>query len=137
MRKTGKFAVEFSGNRGYINIENPLPSPRELALIYMVTGPAPSIYPKTKISIANSGQDPIIVDPTDTLYDYPVHVQQMVVIGNANPGMNKVTFTPLETTEKPFRLVGYAITNEGRKVMELGPRPLSAARIKVKQKMLA
>ena len=55
MHKTGKFALEFRGKGGYINIENTLPNPRELDLIYMVTGPAPSIYPKTKISIANSG----------------------------------------------------------------------------------
>ena len=119
-----KFALEFTGKRGYINIENPLSGPRELALTFMVTGPAPSIYPKTKISIANSRQKPVIVDPTDKFYDYPVHVQKTLVVGNVNPGMNKVIFTPLETTERPFRLVGYAITNESGKISGMWSKPI-------------
>ena len=124
MHKTGKFALEFNITQGYINIENPLPGPRELALTFMVTGPAPSIYPKTKILIENSGQKEIIVDPTDTFYDYPVHVQQILVVGIVNPGINTVVFTRLEVTKKPFRLVGYAITNESRKISKIWSRPM-------------
>ena len=78
----------------------------------MATGPAPSIYPKTKIFIWGSGQESIIVDPTDTRYSYPVHVQHTTVVGKVNPGMNMVLITSLETKENPFRLVGYAIANE-------------------------
>lgn len=124
-RYGGKFALEFNIEGGYIIIENPLNGPRELALTFMVTGPAPSIYPKTKISIVKSGQKPIIVDPTDTFYDYPVHVQQTLVVGQVNPGMNEVLFIPLETTDQPFRLVGYAITNESRNMSTMWERPMS------------
>jgi len=104
----GKFALEFAHGEGFINIENPFSEPRELALTYMVIGPA-SIYPKTKISIKSSGQESIIIDPTDTTYDFPVHVQHTTVVGKVNPGMNMVLITPLERKENPFRLVGYAM----------------------------
>ena len=54
----------------------------------------------------------------------------MVVIGNINPGMNKVIFTPLETTEKSFWLLGYTITNEDRNTMKFRTKSVLAARKK-------
>lgn len=123
-RYGGKFGLNFPMKDGEITINNPFDSPRELALSYMTTGPAPSIYPKTKLSIEMSNQEPIVVDPTDTFYDYPVHVQFTVVIGEINPGLNKILIEPLEVKQKPFRLVGYSITNESKNMSRMYDKPI-------------
>jgi len=119
----GKYALEFPFGRGYIDIENPFSGPRELTLSYMTTGPAPSIYPKTKIKIG--GQKSMVVDPTDTYYSYPVHVQCPLVIGTVNPGMNKVFIIPLEKKLKLFRLIGYSITNESKNISKMWTRAIA------------
>merc|ERR1712157_499229 len=60
----GKYALEYYKD-GHILIDNPFDGPRELALTFMTTGPAPSIYPMTEISFVSSRQVSIILDPTD------------------------------------------------------------------------
>jgi len=141
----GKFSLEFPykgnsnvkevdfdwSNEGYITINNPFDGRRELSITYMTTGPAPSIYPKTILWIENpekskehSFNEMIEVDPTDKFYEYPVHVQFSKVIGVIPQGISKIYIHPLEAKDKPFRVVGFSITNESKKISNMYSRPM-------------
>lgn len=109
--KNRKYAIELrkKGSTAML-IHNPFDGPRKLYLTYMSTFPN-RLYPK--VSVYMSGQpeeNKIIIDPVAP-YDFPVHVQDTQEVGNIRPGRNVLKIEPLEQTDKPFRLVGFAITN--------------------------
>eukprot|EP00549_Striatella_unipunctata_P008920 CAMPEP_0118686544 /NCGR_PEP_ID=MMETSP0800-20121206/7871_1 /TAXON_ID=210618 ORGANISM="Striatella unipunctata, Strain CCMP2910" /NCGR_SAMPLE_ID=MMETSP0800 /ASSEMBLY_ACC=CAM_ASM_000638 /LENGTH=240 /DNA_ID=CAMNT_0006583599 /DNA_START=51 /DNA_END=774 /DNA_ORIENTATION=- len=107
-----KFALEFSSPATII-VTNTFDGVRALQLTYMTTGPAPTIYPVTRVIFPQSENiQPIEIDPT-CYEDYgkPVHVTRTTRVAEIPPGETVLHFQPLETKERPFRLTGVSITS--------------------------
>jgi len=105
----GYYALTFKFSSAMAKVWNTFDGPRQLAFTYMATGPIKRIYPKVYVKIA--GSEPVIIDPFDTYYDYPVHIQLTKEVGLLKPGVNDIVIRTLEKTESPFRLIGFTITN--------------------------
>jgi len=110
---------------GWIRVNNPGDSPLALYLGYMTTGPPPSVYPRTEITIEglwdNGGRgkriggEPVVldVDAVDEFGDRMVHISRVAKIGIINPGKSLVRFQEIEKTEASFRLVSVLVASDG------------------------
>lgn len=110
-----KFGLDFpvdSGGSFYVTNPNPTEE-MELYLRYMITGPAPSDYPK--FSVAING---VITQQEVDIHEYlpfphKVHVAVASHVGTVKPGENVITVTPVEKDKKyPFRLVSVAMVKK-------------------------
>eukprot|EP00586_Coscinodiscus_wailesii_P003547 CAMPEP_0172489462 /NCGR_PEP_ID=MMETSP1066-20121228/19481_1 /TAXON_ID=671091 /ORGANISM="Coscinodiscus wailesii, Strain CCMP2513" /LENGTH=396 /DNA_ID=CAMNT_0013257353 /DNA_START=253 /DNA_END=1443 /DNA_ORIENTATION=- len=116
-----KFALEFGGEKGSNGTISVLNKSKKkwmkVYLSYMVTAPAPSKYPKMKVSIFKSDQPPVILDQVGPGYygNMPVHVHVIKQIGMLQPGRTVLEFEQLEDAEWPFRFVSVALTNQDLK----------------------
>mmetsp|Transcript_18438 Transcript_18438/g.28462 ORF Transcript_18438/g.28462 Transcript_18438/m.28462 type:complete len:350 (-) Transcript_18438:13-1062(-) len=116
--KSNKWALELSNEGGAITVTNPFPEKRSLVLMFMATG-TPGVYPKTLVTL-NSERDSdhrqqqlgsVELDPSVTVYRHDVHVGLTANLGFIPPGKTILRLKPLEETENPFRLTGYAISH--------------------------
>jgi len=136
---TNKYALRFVGGsgssngngrgKGWIRVHNPADGPLALYLGYMTTGPPPSVYPRTEVTIEGigdnsnnggngigAGKQPVVVldvDSTDIFGDRDVHISRVEKVGIVNPGYSLVRFREVEDTNVPFRLVSVLVASEG------------------------
>jgi len=109
--------------QGWVIVENPFDTPRHLILSYLATGPPPSMYPGTVITVHVEGDKSNIIhkmllDPVTTDYEHKVHIVLTTKIAVIPPGRVMVRWRPLEDTGKPFRVTAIAIV--GKDVEEGG-----------------
>lgn len=104
----GKYALELS-EPGWFNVTNPFGDPRRLFLSFISTN-KPGSYPKVELT----SLDGIILNPVDTSHNFRNNVDapQTIPVGVLPPGESTILVNPLESTSQPFRLVGFAITDE-------------------------
>jgi len=123
--KSDKFAAKIPRQGGYLVVENPFDTPRELVLIYMTTGPKTSIYPKTLVSIYCNNRncldglyEPVTINPISDGYNFPVHVASSQNIGKVQPGNSTVYINPLQSTLAPFRIIAVAVIGGEHKISQ-------------------
>jgi len=114
----GYYALHFPFGKTRLRIYNRFSGLRQLAFTYMATGPVERRYPMVNVSLQFSPNS-VTIDPFDTFYDYPVHIQLTTVVAELQPGPNIVIMDVLENTAAPFRLIGYTITNGEDKLSRL------------------
>lgn len=102
-----KFALELNGN-GWIKVVNPFPESRRLFLSFMSVN-QPNVYPGVRV---DGGDHSVYLNTVIDFDTNGVHVPRTLSVGHLPPGITQLTFTPLETTTLPFRLVGASFTDE-------------------------
>lgn len=110
-----KFGLSFPLQQSSsFHVVNPHPTEEmELYLRYMVTGPAPSDYPKTSVAINGVITLPEIDVDQHIKYSHFTHVAAASHVGTVIPGDNVITLTPLEPDKPfPFRLVTVAMVKK-------------------------
>jgi len=111
-----KFAIEFFyGHGGSVVVNNQFDHDRDLHLTYMTTGPAPTIYPLTKLNFPTLEPERIHLTELDPTYDgrfnKPVHVAKTTKVATIPPGETVLSFDVVEEGKSaPFRLTGISIT---------------------------
>jgi hypothetical protein len=103
-----KFALELTGSNGWIKANNPFTDSRQLFLSFMSVNQT-NIYPGVKV---DGGDHPVYLNPVINFDTNGVHVPRTLSVGYLPPGATQLTFTPLEATTLPFRLVGASFTDE-------------------------
>lgn len=114
--KTGKFALEMTGQDGWIQINNANTKPFSLAIEFMTTSPD-CFYPTVQISMDNDdGANTAAVEVKCRelkIYKRAVHVLEQLQVGSIPPGHSKIRLHAVDTMSKwPFRLVGIQLTEE-------------------------
>ncbi len=118
MPNTEKYALTFEGQNktGWIEMTNPSNEMMYIFIAFMTTAPPPSKYPKTEAA-REDGEDnsKVMLDPVAHRgnANMKVHVSDMVYLGKVLPNQTaKVSFTPKEETEWPFRIVQAVLTGK-------------------------
>lgn len=112
--RKGKFALELPLDKESttFEIENPFEKPKNFYLTYMVSHPN-RLYPKMGVVLRNAAPSNTttnhFIDPFED-HGYPAHFPVLKGVGVVHPGINYLTFTPMEVTEFPFRIIGYSIS---------------------------
>ena len=115
MPNTAKFGLEFdfvNGDDGsWIEVENKASQEMSLAIGYMTTGPPPSKYPKVEATVTNGVTLVLEPESSSEYGDKPVHISRSVDLGTIPPlQTTRISFTPLEQSEYPFRLIQVMVT---------------------------
>ena len=128
MPNTAKYTLWFTDGEGWIKVTNRVNVPQSLYLGYMTTGPAPSLYPRTEVTlqtlitseVSSGSEQPVVLDmnSADEFGGRAVHISRLQRVGVIQPGDTVVRFRELEEAARPFRLVSIMITSTD----EDGPR---------------
>jgi hypothetical protein len=104
----GKYALEINGP-GWFNVTNPFNDPRHLYLSFVSTN-KPGTYPQVTLTSLNG----VVLNPFSATHKFRngVDSPQTISVGVLPPGETTVVVQPIQTTSQPFRLVGFAITDE-------------------------
>jgi hypothetical protein len=90
-------------------VTNPYNDPRHLYLSFVSTN-KPGTYPQVTLTSLNG----VVLNPFSATHKFRngVDSPQTISVGVLPPGETTVVVQPIQTTSQPFRLVGFAITDE-------------------------
>lgn len=97
------------GQPATVDFANTHPESQPVELVIMSWGPG--VYPKSKISLKSvdkpESDQSFLLDPLHPSNKQQVfHVTRTIHVGWAEPGQNKLSIDPIETTQRPIRITG-------------------------------